>query len=412
MGEPFSGMPPPVRPPDIRLDSWKEIAEYLHRDMKTVQRWEKRKGMPFHRHLHDKVGSVYAFGSELDGWLQNRRLRSEEDEKKAVGDPPVDAAPARAPGKISLGAWLASGAVALVSLLAVTYVLTRAHARDLAQTKISSLAVLPLRNLSGDPTQDYFADGMTEAVIARLSRIHDLRVISRTSVMHLRDTHMSVPEIAKTLHVDAIVEGSVIRDGGRVRVNAQLIRGASDDHFWSETYDREVRDTLALESDVAQAIARKVEVTVTGEEHERLTAVRPVAPEVYESYLRGSALDESNGRREGVDRSIAYFEEALKRDPTFAPAYVGLATAYAGRVPVFAGAPPGPAREKGNQCRTKSVGTRLATGRSPSPAGKNVARGSINGPSPRLNTVVRSSCSQVPRVHRAHSLTGCFRRDA
>src|SRR4029077_556670 len=124
-------------------------------------------------------------------------------------------------------------------------------------------------------------DGMTEELIGRLSMIHGLRVISRTSVMHFKKTELSVPEIAKTLGVDAIVEGSVMREGSRIRVHAQLIRGATDEHFWSETYDRDLQDALTLQSELAQTIAEKVEVTVTGEEHQRLTASRPVAPEVY-----------------------------------------------------------------------------------------------------------------------------------
>src|SRR5207248_4484005 len=119
----------------------------------------------------------------------------------------------------------------------------------------------------------YLADGMTEELIGRLSMIHGLRVISRTSVMRFKGTHTSAPEIAKTLHVDALVEGSLIREGSRVRVHAQLIRAATDEHFWSENYDRELGDTLALESEVAQAIARKVEVTLTEEERVRLVAV-------------------------------------------------------------------------------------------------------------------------------------------
>ena len=211
---------------------------------------------------------------------------------------------------------------------------------------IRSLAVLPLRNLSGDPNQEYLADGMTEALIGRLANIHNLRVISNTSVMQFKDTHLSVPQIAGTLGVDALVEGSVIRDGGRIRVTAQLIRGATDDHFWSETYDREVRDVLALESEVAQSIATKVEVTVTGREHERLTAVPSVSPEVYESYLKGQfALGNSNSRA-GIEESIGYFEEAIRRDPTFSPAYLGLANAYTDLSTVFIGVPPKGARTK------------------------------------------------------------------
>ena len=209
---------------------------------------------------------------------------------------------------------------------------------------LSSAAVLPLKNLSGDLTQEYLADGMTESLIGRLSAIHNLRVISRTSVMHFKDTRLSVPEIARTLHVDAIVEASVIREGSRIRVTAQLIRGKTDEHFWSETYDRELEDVLALESEVSQSIAQKVEVTVTGEEHSRLVTARHIAPEVYESYLKGQFV-KSNSRA-GVEESIAYFEEAIKRDPTFAPAYVGLADAYDSLGSVFVGAPPDEVRPK------------------------------------------------------------------
>jgi TolB-like protein/DNA-binding winged helix-turn-helix (wHTH) protein/Tfp pilus assembly protein PilF len=215
-----------------------------------------------------------------------------------------------------------------------------------AASAIRSLAVLPLENLSGDPSQEYFADGMTEELIGRLSMIHGLRVISRTSAMHFRNTQLSVPEISKTLGVDAIVEGSVMREGSRVRVHAQLIRGATDEHLWSETYDRELRDALALQSEVAQSIARKVEVTVTGEERARLVAARHVSPEVYESYLKGEfELDKSNSRA-GIEESIGYFEDAIKRDPSFAPAYVGLAAAYDNLGEVFAGAPPDDVRPK------------------------------------------------------------------
>src|SRR5713226_4245904 len=148
---------------------------------------------------------------------------------------------------------------------------------------------------------------MTEEIILRLSMIRGLRVISRTSAMHFKDTRAPAPEIAKTLGVDAMVEGSVIREGGRVRVHAQLIRGATDEHFWSETYDRELGDALALESEVAQAIAQRVQVTVTGVEHTRLIASRQVAPEVYESYLKGLFATEYS--QAAVEKSIAYFEE-------------------------------------------------------------------------------------------------------
>ncbi len=212
------------------------------------------------------------------------------------------------------------------------------------QPVIKSLAVLPLKNLSGDPAQEYLADAMTEAVIGRLSRIHDLRVISRTSVMRFKNTQLSAPEIARTLRVDAIVEGSVIREGNRIRVYAQLIRADTDEHFWSETYDREMGDVLALQSNVARSIAEKVEVTITGQEQSRLVAARYVSPEVYESYLKGE-FARGNSQAD-IEKTIGYFEQAINKDPTFAPAYVGLAEAYDALDTILVGFPPDEVRPK------------------------------------------------------------------
>ena len=164
--------------------------------------------------------------------------------------------------------------------------------------------------------------------------------------MRLKNSNLSVPEIANALQVDVIVEGSVIRDDNRIRVTAQLIRGTTDEHFWSETYDRELPDVLALQSDVAQAIARKVKVTVTGKEEQRLTASHTVLPEAYESYLKGlSSLSNSNTQA-GIEKSIPYFEEAIRKDPAFAPAYIGLADAHAELDTVIVGGDPHSERPK------------------------------------------------------------------
>jgi TolB-like protein/Flp pilus assembly protein TadD len=343
MGEPSHEMPPQEKPPERRLDSWKEIAVYLNRDVTTVQRWEKREGMPVHRHVHDKRGSVYAIPEELDEWVRSRNPRLDEPEKQLEAKiplPPFD--DRKAMVERESRRWFAL-AILCICLAAAGWLffLHRASGRP----KIRSLAVLPLRNLSGDPAQDYLADGMTEALIGRLANIHDLRVISHTSVMRFKNPQVSIPEIAKTLGVDAVVEGSVIKEGDRIRVTAQLIRGASDEHFWSETYDREMRDALSLESELALAIGKKVEVTVTGEEHQRLSAARPVAPEVYESYLKGRFVFQQ-GNRPAVEQSIHYFKDALSKDATFAPAYVGLAEAYTTLGTVFAGVPPEATRPK------------------------------------------------------------------
>jgi pentatricopeptide repeat protein len=301
------------------------------------------------------MGSVYAFSSELDAWVQSRRLRLEEEEKERLAEAPGDTEGDHRPSGIPRSVrWLMPGSVAVLTLLAGTYFMTRSRS-DATRPKIRSLAVLPLRNLSGDPTQEFLADGMTEALIGRLSSIHDLRVISRTSVMRFKETGMSAPDIAKTLNVDALVEGSVMREGDRLRVHAQLIRAVTDEHFWSEEYDGEMRDVFALESKVAQSIARKVEVTVTGEERARLVAARDVSPEVYESYLKGrSALDRSN-HRVSIDESISYFEQAIARDPTFAPAYVGLANAHFQLSTMFIGARPGTARGLAMNAAKKAV---------------------------------------------------------
>ena len=349
MGEPSPNRPTSEKSSEPRLDSWKEIAAYLGRDVTTVQRWEKRETMPVHRHVHDKRGSVYALAPELDAWLKGRRqqLGDDQDDKEQKTDAALEVETDHGPGSTPrTRRWIVLAVVVVIGLLAATYVLSRGRPGNTAQPEIRSLAVLPLKNLTGDPTQEYLGDGMTEALIDRLSRMHNVRVISRTSVMQFKNPRLSVPEIARLLHVDAIVEGSVMRQDNRIRVTAQLIRGASDEHFWSETYDRDLRDVFAVQSELAQAIAEKIQVTVTGEEHARLTAARPVAPEVYESYLKGRFAFDKKSSRADIEESIAYFEQAIKMDPTFAPAYVGLAAASSWLGTVFIGAPPDDTRPK------------------------------------------------------------------
>jgi TolB-like protein/DNA-binding winged helix-turn-helix (wHTH) protein len=268
-------------------------------------------------------------------------LRVNPNEKGLRAERPADReVDVRPTGTSRARLWLVLGGVAGLALIAVTSVMLRGHTGQTTQPKIRSLAVLPLSNLSGDSSQEYLADEMTEELCGRLARIHDLRVISRTSVMRFKGTTLSVPEIARTLGVDALVEGSVIRQGNRIRVHAQLIRASTDEHLWADEYDGELGDVLALESEVAQSIARRVEVKVTGEERARLVTAHHVSPEVYESYLKAEEEFSKSSSRAGFEQSIAYFEETIGKDANFAPAYVGLAKAYErlGSVPV--GGPP------------------------------------------------------------------------
>ena len=355
MAEPSFETPLAEKLLEKRLDSWKEIAAYLSRDVTTVQRWEKRESMPVHRHRHDKRGSVYAIPEELDAWRQMRRVQPEEPDSVPDAETPVAEKIAATEHASKTRPWVALAVVVTVVLLATGYLTFRLRRTASVPPHIHSLAVLPFRNLSGSASQDYLADGVTEALIGRLAGIHDLRVISHTSVMRFKNPQLSVPEIAKALGVDAVVEGSVIRDGTQIRVTAQLIRGATDEHFWSETYDRELRDALTLESEIAQEIAEKVEVTVTGREHARLAAARAVEPEVYESYLKGSFALGQGSTRAAVEESIGDFKSTIKQDPSFAPAYLGLAEAYRDLGTVFFGVSPSETRPKAIAAARKAL---------------------------------------------------------
>ena len=189
-------------------------------------------------------------------------------------------------------------------------------------SRIQSLAVLPLANLSGDSSQDYFADGMTEALITNLSKIRALKVISRTSVMQYKGARKPLPQIARELGVDGILEGSVQRSGGRVLVTAQLISAATDTHLWAETYERDLRDVLVLQSEVASSVAREIRVALTPEESKHLGSAHQVNPDAYESYLKGR-FHWYKLSKEELDNAERYFQLALEKDPSYALAARG-----------------------------------------------------------------------------------------
>jgi len=192
---------------------------------------------------------------------------------------------------------------------------------------VKSIAVLPLENLSGEASQEYFADGMTDALITSLAQISALRVISRTSVMRYKGARTALPEIARELNVEAVVEGTVLRVGERVRIHAQLIDARTDTHLWAEKYERPLGDILVLQSELAQAIAAEIRVRLTPQEQARLAGARLVDPKAYDTYLMGR-LHWNRRTREGIEKGLQYFRKSLERDPSYAQAYAGVADCY------------------------------------------------------------------------------------
>jgi len=300
-----------------RLDSWKEIAAYLKRDERTVRRWEKE-GLPVRRHAHKKQASVYAFKPDIDAWWNNGKPRIDQQEQAASRRRPL--------------AWIFSGMLAVG--LVVLAVLNVGGLRDRLRganglPRIHAIAVLPLENVSGEPNQEYFADGMTEELVTELGKVGALRVISRTSVNRFKGTKKPLREIARELQVDAIVEGTVAREANRVRVTANLIQASPEKHLWAESYDRDLRNVLDLQSEVARTIADRIKITVTPEERQRLSATQTVNPEAHELYLKGTFYNDK-WTKEGFERGIKYFNQALQKEPRNARAYAGLAVAYGG----------------------------------------------------------------------------------
>lgn len=201
------------------------------------------------------------------------------------------------------------------------------EARALAARPISSLAVLPLEDLSGEPRQDYFADGMTDEVITELGKLGALRVISRTSAMQYKGAHKPLDEIARELNVDAVVEGSVLRSGDHVRITAQLIRAMPEKHLWAESYEGDLSSVLTLQREVANAIANAIQVKLTPNEQEHLASRLPINPQAHEAYLLGRYFW-NRRTEEGLNKAIDYFQQATEKDSSYAPAYAGLADAY------------------------------------------------------------------------------------
>jgi eukaryotic-like serine/threonine-protein kinase len=268
-----------------------------------------------------RYGSVAQFADDLRGHLEGRPVLARRD---SLGYQTAKFVTRNKTAVVSAVA----GVMVTVAAVAVAPLMSRDQGLSTASMpRIRSLAVLPLDNLSGDPEQEYFSAGMTEALISDLAKIRALRVISRTSVMRYSGTQKSLPEIARELNVDAVIEGTVLQSGQRIRITAQLVEAATERHLWNDSYERDLRDVLALQSEVARAVAREIEVTVTPQEGTRLANTRRVDPEAHQLYLWGR---HHFGKRtkEGLTNAINYFERAIERDPTYAPAYASLAITY------------------------------------------------------------------------------------
>lgn len=273
--------------PQDRLDSWKEIASYLRRDVRTVQRWEKREKLPVYRHQHDKLGSVYAFRAELAKWFETRQV---------------------------------AGAAAVT-------------AAQKPSDKIK-LAVLPFENLGAGGDDDYFSEGLTEEMITELTRLQpeELSVIARSTSEHYDATRKSLEQLKKDLGVDYVLEGKVRRSGNRVRISARLSEIQDQTQLWAETYERELSDVLDVQAEIAQAIAQEIHLALNLSASARLSGLQQgqvrVQPAAYDAYLKGRyhlhAMTPA-----GLRQSVEDFERAVVLDPGYAPAHAGLASSWA-----------------------------------------------------------------------------------
>jgi TolB-like protein/DNA-binding winged helix-turn-helix (wHTH) protein/Flp pilus assembly protein TadD len=215
----------------------------------------------------------------------------------------------------------------LLALSGAAFLKWRLAWRGANPSTIRSLAVLPLANLSADPSERYLVDGLTEELTSEISQLHSLRVISRTSTMQYRDTQKKAPQIAKELQADVLIEGSILKVNDRLRITAKLIDGPSDTHLWSKRYERDLRNVIAMQHEIASDIAREVRISLGPQEQAHLARAREVIPEVHEAYLRGR-FHLQNGSKASIYRALDYFQQAIEKDVEYAPAYAGVADAY------------------------------------------------------------------------------------
>lgn len=344
---------------DRKLVSWKEIAVHLGREIRTVQRWEKTEGLPVRRHEHQKRSTVYAYASELDEWFKKRQPADDPEADAAFEPEPdvtevsaesengnaslavqssfatdhlaVSGAPVTARPKLKQ---LAKALAAAAAISIIAYAVLRWIQPSAFLQKKVRLVVIPFTNLSADPKQDYFSAGLTDEMTTRLGSLdpQHLGVIAAASSNELKGK--AIPEIGHALDVQYALEGSVRRDGNRVRIDVQLIQVSDQTNLWAASYDRELDDILRVQDDVGAAVASQIPVALNPPNSRAAFAVtkRTVNPEAYDAYLRGRFYWTNRG---DLHKSIDAYQQAIQKDPQYALAYAGLASSYAllGQVP-------------------------------------------------------------------------------
>jgi TolB-like protein/Tfp pilus assembly protein PilF len=369
-----------LRPPGRKLDAWKEIADYLDREVRTVQRWEKTEHLPVHRHEHQKKSSVYAYTSELDEWVKKRQpvddpeadaafepepdlenvsAESENSGADLASQPAAvtaveDSSDSRADTKASVRKWkrVTLLTTVAVAIFTVAYVALHGIQPVAPRQKKVRLVVIPFANFSGDPKQDYFSAGLTDEMITRLGSLDPQRlgVIAAASSNALAGK--PIAEIGRALDVQYALEGSVRRDGNRVRIDAQLIQVSDQTHLWADSYNRDLNDILRVQDEVASAVATQISLAlnpsnekasrspgqskidnlpINGRDYMNFQ-LHPFSAEAYDAYLRGRFYWTNRG---DLHKSMEAYQQAIQKDPQFALAYAGLASTYAllGQVP-------------------------------------------------------------------------------
>src|SRR5579872_5313018 len=306
-----------------RLESWKEIAVYLGREVRTVQGWEKTEGLPIHRHQHSWVGTIFAFKSELDAWREARKTSPEPPQPP---EPiPVEAPPAQPAAAGNKWMWFAAAAGVVIAVALIVWFVRR---DSTPSETISSVVVLPFIDMSPQKDQEYFSDGLTEEIIDALSRVPNLKVVARTSAFAFKGKNADIRQIAKQLDVTTVLEGSVRKAGDQLRITAQLNRAADGTHLWSRTYDRQLRDIFAVQSEISRAIANQLRAGQAPQ-----SAAANPAPggnmDAYRLYQEGRYFFNQYLPPESNRKAIERYEQAIARDPKFALAYAGIADAYA-----------------------------------------------------------------------------------